>query len=241
MKNFFGRGVIILGLLALIGLTACERAPSNVQTLVSDDCGNEWRLIPVGQTVPTSMGNRCYMKVTVPNYPMVGESTFRGTFDNRVRVNVNSSYDYTITDALAYIREARFVTRQGSSGDDPQNGATVWDTAESVVIDRLLREIANSPDFLLAEDIVDFNQGEFEDRLLTELNKRLAERGVQLNTFTFVVTSDDQTRNMLDLAAAMRVCSIIDGLTIDDCKAIVIARAGATRVTVTSAQGGDLN
>jgi hypothetical protein len=187
----------------------------------------------VGDTVPSRVG-LCAMKVTVPNYPMVGESTFRGTFKNKVRVNVNSSYDYTIIDAVAFVREARFVTKQGTSGDDGQNGATVWDTAESVVIDRLLREVANSGEFLLSQDIVDFNQGEFEERLQTELNKRLQERGVELNTFTFVVTPDDQTRNMLDLAAAMRVCELIENLQSEDCKAIVIARAGATRVTVTA-------
>lgn len=240
MRNFL-RTVGAVALVA-VALSACSRAPSNVQTLISDNCGNDWRLIPVGDTVPTGVGNYCYMKVTVPNYPMVGESTFRGTFDNRVRVGVNSSYDYTITDALAFVREARFVTRQGSSGDDSQNGATVWDTAESVVIDRLLREVANSKEFLLSEDIVDFNQGEFEDRLLTELNKRLAERGVQLNTFTFVVTADDQTRNMLDIAAAKRVCETIPTMTPLDCQAIIVAKAGATRVMVTSGTNNtDLN
>ena len=218
----------ILALFAILLLAACARAPSNVQTLTSDNCGQDWKLIPVGSTVPTGVANPCYMKVEVPNYPMVGESTFRGTFSNRVRVGVNSSYDYTITDALKFIENARFVGRQAS-----QN-ANVWDTAESILIDRQLREIANSPDFLLAEDVVDFNQGEFEDRLLLKLNEILKNRGVQLNTFTFVVTPDDQTRNMIDIAAAMRVCLTIEGMQRTTCDAILTARASAARVTVTN-------
>ena len=212
----------------------CARAPSNVQTLVSDNCGSSWRLIPVGGVVPTGMANACFMKVAVPNYPMVGESTFTAVFSNRVRVTVNSSYDYTIIDAMKFITEARFITRQGSIGDETRNGANVWDSAESILIDRRLRELANSPEFLLSEDIVEFNQGEFEDRLLTTLNANLAERGVQLNTFTFVVTPDDQTRNMIDVAAALRVCESIDGLDSMSCRAIITARAGATRVTVST-------
>jgi hypothetical protein len=234
-----------IGLWLVVALSAlvvgCSRAPANVQTLVSDDCGKEWRLIPVGQTVPAGTGNLCFMKITVPNYPMVGESTFRAVFANRVRVSVNSSYTYTIIDPLMFIRHARFVTQQGSAGDSPKNGATVWDMAEDVVIDRLMRDVANSKDFLLAEDIVDFNQGAFEDRLQDELNKQLKKRGVQLDTFTFVVTPDDQTRNMIDLAAALRVCAAVQGLTSDSCQRIVVARAGATRVTVNTTKGGDAN
>lgn len=232
----------LIGLaLAALVLVGCSKAPANVQTLTSEDCGNNWKLIPVGQTVPVAGTNLCFMKITVPNFPMVGESTFRAVFANRVRVSVNASYTYTIIEPLAFIRNARFVTRQGSTGDDPKNGATVWDTAEDVVIDRLMRDVANSKEFLLTEDIVDFNQGAFEDRLHDELNKELNKRGVHLDTFTFVVTPDDQTRNMIDLAAALRVCSAIQGLNSESCQRIVVARAGATRVTVNTEKGGSTN
>lgn len=215
-----------------VTLVACDRAPSNVQTIISEDCGQEWKLIEVGEVVPNGVGNYCYMKSTVPNYPMVGESNFRGMFANNVRVNVNSSYDYTIIDALKYIRYARFVTRQGSSGDDAQNGASVWDAAEGIVIDRQIREIANSKDYLLSQEITTFEPGAFEEQMFLKINEVLAERGVALNTFTFTVTPDDQTRNMLDIDSALRVCVTINGLTPEGCQAIITARAGAPRMTV---------
>lgn len=217
-------------------VAGCSRAPANVQTIVSDDCGNNWKLIPVGQTVPIGGTSLCFMKNTVPNYPMAGESTFRGVFGKRVRVSINSSYTYSIIDPLAFIREARFVTRQGTSGDDSQNSAAIWDMAENVVIDRLLRDVANSNKFLLSEDVVDFNQGEFEDRLQVELNNQLSKRGVRLDTFTFVVTPDDQTRNMIDIAAALRVCAAIDALNNDACQRIIVARAGAARMIINTAK-----
>jgi hypothetical protein len=216
----------ILFLLPLLLLGACARAPANVQTLISDDCGVSYRAIEVGQSVPTGTGNPCFMKVEVPNYPMVGDSVFRGTFASGVRVNVESSYDYTIVDGIKFIDQARFIGK----GD-----ANVWDTAESIIIDRRLREIANSPEFLQSEDIIDFNQGEFEDRLLVKLNEYLAEKGVVLNTFTFVVTADEQTRNMIDVAAAIRVCRTIENIDPKVCDDIMISRAGAPTINVTQA------
>lgn len=221
------RILTVAALLVTAALAGCARAPSNVQVLVSDDCGQEWRLIPVGSTIPTGVANPCFMKVEVPNYPMVGDSTFRGTFANRVRVGANSSYDYTITDALKFIKHARFIGQQSAA-----NNASIWDTAESILIDRQLREVANSDEFLLKEDIVEFNQGEFEDRLLVKLNKVLSDRGIQLNTFTFIVTPDDQTRNMIDIAPAMRVCLTIDGMQRQTCDAILTAHASASRITI---------
>lgn len=214
-----------LALLPLLAVAACARAPANVQTIISDDCGVTYRLIAVGQSVPANVANPCYMLVEVPNYPMVGESVFRGTFASGVRVNVESSYDYTITDGIKFIDQARFIGR---------GGAQVWDTAESIIIDRRLREIANSPEFLLSEDIIDFNQGEFEDRLLIKLNEYLETKGVVLNTFTFVVTADEQTRNMIDVAAAHRVCAIIENMPSEVCESILVSRAGAPTIQITN-------
>lgn len=218
---------------ALLLASGCGRAVSNVQTIISDDCGENWRVIPVGDTIPARVGY-CALKVTIPNYPMAGESNFIGTFGNNVRVNVNSSYDYTIIEPLKFIQAARFIGRQNSDGDDPANGATMWDTAEGIVIDRNLRELANSEKFLRSQDIVDFSQGEFEDSLLIKLNEALKPRGVQLNTFTFVVTPDDQTRNMIDTAAALRVCESIKGLSPTTCQEIIKARAGAPHISLSS-------
>lgn len=222
------RLTLLTAAVAALALAGCARAPANLQTIVSDDCGVNWRLIKVGDAVPAGTGNPCFVSATIPNYPLQGESTFRGTFSGKVRVSANSSYDYSIIDPLKFVANARFIAKGGVTNDD----SAKYDQAESIIIDRLLREVANSADFLPSEDVVDFNQGEFEDRLLVEMNTRLAERGVQLNTFTFVVTPDDQTRNMIDIAAAYRVCATIQGLTPQVCEQILTARAGASRVQV---------
>lgn len=223
-----------LAIASVLTAAACSRAVSNVQTIISDDCGQNWRLVPVGDVIPSRMG-LCALKVTVPNYPMAGESNFIGTFERNVRVSVNSSYDYTIVNPLLFIQAARFVGRQNSEGDDTANAASVWDTAENIVIDRTIREVANSPEFLQSQNVVDFNPGEFETRIQTRANELLAKRGVQLNSFTFVVTPDDQTRNMIDVAAALRVCVSIENMNNDSCQTILRARASAPRIEISTA------
>lgn len=228
----------LLGIIISLFTLGCGRAVSNVQTIISDDCGQNWKLVPVGEVIPSRVGY-CALKVTIPNYPMAGESNFIGTFGNNVRVNVNSSYDYTIIEPLKFIQAARFIGRQNSDGDDPANGATMWDTAEGIVIDRNLRELANSEEFLRSQNIVDFSQGEFEDKLLIKLNEALKQRGVQLNTFTFVVTPDNQTRNMIDVSAALRVCESIKSLSSGTCQEIIKARAGATNVSISTLTPAD--
>lgn len=224
------RALALVAMMAsLLGLASCGRAMSNFQTLVSSNCGESWRLIEVGSAVPGQIAP-CDLRVDVPNYPMGGESNFIGIFGGNVRVSVNSSYDYTIIDAIKFIEGARFIGRQNSTGET--TSASVWDMAENLIIDRAIRDIANSPEFLQGENIIDFSPGEFEARVQEAVNQRLAERGVQLNSFTFVVTPDAQTRNMIDVNSALRVCLSIDGMTLAPCTAIIEARAGATTVTV---------
>ncbi len=226
-------------LCAAVAVSGCDRAISNMQTIVSDDCGKSWRLISVGATVPARVGV-CALKVTIPNYPMAGESNFRGTFANKVLVGVSSSYDYTISDPLKFIQSARFVGKQNSAGDNSENTAAVWDLAENIVIDKLIREVANSPEFLLKENIVDYNQGEFEDRLLKKVNELLGARGVQLNSFTFIITMDDQTRTAIDVGTALAVYESV-GIDRPTAEKVITARASATRVNVSMAPADQTN
>ena len=223
-NRFWTTGLIAL---AALSLTACDRAISNMQTLVSDDCGRTWRLISPGDTVPSRMG-MCALKVTIPNYPMQGDAGFKVNFKNRVLVSVSASYEYSITDALKFINNARYIGRQNSEGDSQANGLSAYETAENMLIDRRIREVASQ--LLREEDIVDFDQGAFEDRLLEKVNEALASRGVVLNSLAFVPTPDVQTRQAMDVGAATRV---YDALGMKDLgERLMVARAGASQVTV---------
>jgi hypothetical protein len=218
---------ILIASAAFLALGACDRAISNMQTLVSDNCGKDWKLIGVGQVVPARVGP-CALKVTVPNVPMQGETVFRAAFMNNVLTNMSISYEYTITDPVAFISEAKYIGRQNSAGDGAENAVSVYESAENTIIDRRIREIAS--ELLQMEDIVTFNQGVFEDKLLEEVLEMLMDRGVTMSYIAAVPIPDEQTRMAIDVAAARQVYESV-GLG-DVATEILVSRAGATRVIV---------
>lgn len=206
-------------------LSSCDRAQSNVQTLYTSNCGVTWELIKAGETVPKGVG-MCSYKITVPDYPMQGESVFKSAFKNRVMAKIEVTYDYSITDARLYIGEAKYLGKMNS--DSEVNSSKAYETAENSVIDKRIKEIAR--DLLLNEDIVDFNQNEFEAELLKNVNSMLKTKGVTLNFLSFVPIPEEQTRQAIDVVTAMKIYES-KGLT-EIGKSVSAARAGATKVEV---------
>lgn len=219
--------------LVLVVLQACSYAKANMQTLVTNDCGKSWKLIRTGEHVPATIGP-CSYKVTIPDYPMQGETKFKTSFKNRVLADVEIAYDYSIVDGMAFISEAKFLGRANSGADDYANSNGLYETAENSVIDKRIREVTSSS--LVNEDIVDFSQAEFEDSLLIAVNKELESRGVRLNYLTFVPIPQEQTMLAIDMATAMKVYES-KGLT-ELGRLVAVARAGAGRIQVGSTPTG---
>lgn len=229
MKSKIIRSLTI-GLLATSTLLAgcASRAVTNVQTFVSSDCGRNWSKIEAGQSIPRQVF-ACDLRVSIPNYPMQGDARFKINFKNRVLVTVSASYEYSITDGLSFLKNARYIGRQNSDADGTANSANAYETAENLLIDRRIREIAGN--LLQEEDIVVFDSSEFEDKLLEEVNKVLEQRGIRLESIAFVPTPDEQTRMAIDAGAAIRV---YEAAGIPDLgKQMMVARAGAASVTTT--------
>lgn len=226
MKKF---AVLAAATLALLTTAACDRAVSNMQVLISDDCGQNWTQIESGKVVPARV-TTCQLKVTIPDYPMSGEANFRTAFANRVLVNTNIGYEYQITEGKKFLSEARYLGKQNSAGDDAANSVDAYESAENTIINRRIREVVAAT--LLNENIVSFDQARVEDALLDSINAKLAERGVKLLSMQFVVTPDDQTRQAMDVASARQVYQSVGMGDIGD--RLVVARAGAPRIVVES-------
>lgn len=220
-------GVVILLSLFLIGMQGCNYAHSNVQTLVTHDCGVSWQLIKPGNTVPRGTGNYCFRSVTIPDYPMQGNSEFKANFKNNVKAGIDLDYNYRITDAIAFIGEAKYVGGQAQSEDQKAND-TRFEVAENVVIDKRIRDVAR--DMLLEHDIVDFSPSDFEDALLPKVNEVLKPLGIAIDFLSFVPVPDEQTAQAIDIATAARIyrANGLDNAGI----AIMQARAGATKITI---------
>lgn len=221
--------VILLLAVACSAMTfqSCDRAQANVQTLISDDCGQTWTLINPGEAIPKRIG-ACALKTTIPGSPMVGESHFKTTFANNVKAQIDLDYEYVIDDPLSFIKDAKYLANTNAEGDDVSGNSSRFESAENSIIDKRIKDI--SRDLLNGLDIVDFDQSEFEDTLLTSVNKQLKERGVHINYLSFVPEPSEQTAQAIDVATAMR---IYQSKNMEDVgKNVMANKAGATKIVI---------
>ncbi len=229
----FMKGVKYIWTLSVITiiftLQSCNYAKSNQQVVVSDDCGMTWKKINSGDAVPKAGLNACYMKVVIPNYPMQGESRFISNLKDRVRANVHIDYDYSITEPLAFIKQAKYIGKANTNADDPDAiNDSAFESAENMVIDKRIKDVAKS--VFINEDIVELDQSEIEEHLLKESNKILEPLGVHLNFITLTFDLDEQTRQAIDVSTAMKIYES-KGLQ-EIGKKVMTQRAGATKIVV---------
>lgn len=217
-------------LLLIIGLLqSCNYAKSNQQVLISNDCGVKWDLILPGESVPKGIGNPCYMKVVIPNFPMQGESKFITNLKDRVRAKVQIDYDYSIISPLKFISQAKFLGRANADADDPEAlDGSAFEGAENMVIDKRIKDIAKS--LFIEEDIVELDQSELENKLLISSNQVLESFGVSLNFITLTFDLDEQTRQAIDISTAMKIYES-KGL-VEIGKQVMVSKAGANRISI---------
>lgn len=227
--NISNRILIVFFTISLFTIHSCNYAKSNQQVVVSSDCGMSWKKIEAGDAVPKGVANPCYMKVVIPNYPMQGDSRFITNLKDRVRAFVHIDYDYSITDPLAFIKQAKFLGKANAHADsDGALEPSAFEGAENMVIDKRIRDVSKS--IFLNEDIVELDQAEIENKLLDASNKMLDTLGVSLNFITLTFDLDEQTRQAIDVSTAMK---IYDSKNLSDLgKSVIIQKAGAARVVV---------
>lgn len=213
---------------AALIVQSCNYAKSNQQVVVSSDCGMTWKKIEAGDAVPKAGLNMCYMKVVIPNFPMQGEARFISNLKDKVRANIHIDYDYSITDALSFIKQAKFLGKANVDADNEDALGKSFEMAENMVIDKRIKDVAKR--IFVNEDIVELDQSDIENHLLEESNKELEKLGVKLNFITLAFDLDEQTRQAIDVSTAMKIYES-KGLQ-DVGKAVMIERAGATKISV---------
>lgn len=220
---------VLLLIVLAISIQSCQYAKSNQQVVVSEDCGESWSLIKAGDAVPRAGVNMCYMKVVMPNYPMQGDMRFIANLRHKVKVNTEIDYDYQITQPLSFIKQAKFLGKanQDADSEDALNNKA-FETAENSVIDKRIKDVAKR--IFEDVDIIEVDLSDLESILLTDINKTLEPLGIQLNFLTLTFIPDEQTRQAIDIATAMRIYNA--NQLGDIGKTVMAARAGATKITV---------
>lgn len=226
-KSIKTLSILILTAVLSMFVQSCDRAQANVRTLVSDDCGVSWKLIQPGQTIPKMIGT-CGMKTTIPGHPMTGTSQFKSVFKNKVKALIDLDYEYTIVDPVLFISEATYLAKSDINGDEVSENSSRFESAENSIIDRRIKDA--SRDILDSIDIVDFDQSEFEDLLLTQVNQLLSKRGVRIEYLSFVPLPSPQTEQAIDVATAMRIYESKGMQELG--KAVIANKAGASNIII---------
>lgn len=217
--------------LSALVLMACARTPSNVYILSTTDCGVTWAQVPVGARVPVHTGDPCGFNAALPNWPMAGEATFKTQFAQKVMSEANISYTYAITEPIAFIQEARYLSRMGTSLEiSAGEEGSRYEVAENLLIDKLLREATT--EITRELDVVDTSPADVEDKVFEQTKETLENRGVTMSDLALVIRNDDQTRLAIDAATAMRVYTAAGFEELGG--KVLVARAGAPHVVVGS-------
>lgn len=225
MKN------VLVAVLVMLALAGCNRTPSNVHVLSTDNCGAKWEKLLVGSTVPKHTGNPCGYNVALPNWPMAGETQFKTQFSKKVLSTAKMSYIYSITDPLLFINEARYLGKMGGSLElSADTVGNRYEMAENIIIDKMLREVTT--DMTRNLDVVDANPAEIEDAILKHAQGILEKKGIALGGLALIVENDDMTRMAIDSATAIRVYDAAGIRSVGE--AVIAARAGATNIQITN-------
>ena len=224
---------VILSLFFAISLQGCHYAKSNQQVVISNDCGNTWKKINSGESVPKGTLDPCYMKVVIPNFPMPGENTFICNLSEKVRATVHIDYEYSIIEPLSFIKQARYLGKANTHADDEEAlNNDAFETAENIIIDTRLRDVAKA--IFIKEDIVEIDQAEIELKLLQETNKRLDELGILLNFITLTFELDELTRQAVDVSTALKIYQSKDIEELG--KEIILRKSGASKIIINNNQ-----
>lgn len=231
IRNIWTNTWSLLLIAVTLTVMGCSHAKSNQQVLISQDCGMTWQKVNAGDAVPTGAGNMCFMKYVIPNFPMQGGSVYNINM-KKVKVITDIDYDYSIVDALSFIKEAKSLGSSNQNVDSKEAlDPAAFESAENRVIDIRIKDILKS--MLVEADIVEIDQSDAEEQIRVAANKILEKYGVYINYVTLTLLPDEQTREAIDVTTAIRVYENKGMRELGE--KIMLARAGAPKLNINTA------
>ena len=155
------------------------------QSVVSVDCKRQdWVLIDFNERVPVSNDSVCYNREVVPKNQLFdgNKLAFVGKLGPGVEMNIGIMYKYKIENPVLYMKALSNVALQTAARMSFDPSPSVWESAKELFIDRVVLEIASSPEVLQANGIGDVSQENMEDRIKRKANSRLSVQGISLTS-----------------------------------------------------------
>jgi hypothetical protein len=209
-------------------LSQCSFAPSNIQVVLTKDCGKTWEMVETGKQIPSGVGNFCYRVVMIPNYQLVGESRYKVTFDNNVSAFVDMDYTYSIIQPLKFIPNGRGI---GSAKYDTEAKKeyidSQFESLESTLLDKKIKDICR--EYFKSQDVVDFDAN-FEKAIFDKANADFDKIGIRLESLDIIPTFGEQTTEAIDATTALRIYKS-KGMEKEGIE-IIKAKASASKITI---------
>lgn len=198
-KRNFKLLTLIIGFTVLFSTEGCiPKVTPNEWVLVTSNCWNSMSVVEAGDVAPRLMTS-CDRKIVLPKAGIDGEVVVSVRFKGDVKADVKISYMFQITDPRLYVKHAKSILSSPTDAEYRPN-TDVMEKAENAVIDimikNVVREYANQ---VLATDK---DESDIETDVVPLINKRLADRGVEIFDPSVDLLFGQQTEAAFDVISA---------------------------------------
>lgn len=181
-------------------LISCQSKVNPNEWVVSTGtCWNTMTVSKAGDVIPRLYTN-CDRMVILPATEMVADFTCETKFNGRVAGQVNVTYQWKITDPIAFIQSAKSITSSPTS-DGNKIDVGALEAIENAVVDKMLidliREYTPEKDAGIDEKVI-------ENDVNALSSTKFANRGVQLYNMSINVNFSPQTEEALDVVSALK-------------------------------------
>lgn len=217
---------IVFFLFAMFAVSCRPTVNPNEWVITTATCWNTMTVSKAGDAFP-KLFTTCDRAIVLPATEMSAEIQTETKFANRVAGNVSITYQWRISDPLAFIRSAKSVV-SSPTDDSHKIDPNALEVIENAVVDKILIDIIReyTPNKLAGTD---------ELTIEKDLNKlvesQIAERGVQFSNMSVNVNFSPQTEEALDVISALKFYQQNGEEELG--RKVIVEKAGAANISTT--------
>lgn len=207
-------------------LAACRTSVNPNEWVVSTGtCWNTFTVSKAGDPIPRSL-TACDKVVVLPATAMAADFQAETKFKSRVAGFINVTYQWAITDPVAFIKSAKSVTSSDTDSDhkiDPN----VLEEIENSVVDKMLIDVIR--EYTPSKE-AGVDEKQVEDDLGVLTRSQFMDRGVAFYNMSVNINFSPQTEEALDVISALKIYKDNGEEALG--REVIRQKAGATKVLV---------
>ncbi len=217
----------VLSLLAVVFVFAncATKVNPNEWVVSTATCWNTMTVSKAGDYVPR-VYSTCDRMVILPATELSADFTCETKFQQRVAGKVSMTYQWKITDPIAFIQSAKSI--QSSSTDEQHRINTdALEQIENSVVDKMLIDLIR--EYTPSKE-AGIDEKQVETDLMDLCRLKFANRGVTLFNPSVNINFSQQTETALDVISALKFYQANNEIELG--RDVIKAKAGATTIVV---------